>query len=333
MDVIYGKNNLNNNMLIQINNLFCMNYTNYHYTNLINFEGIQKLIMDETFDCVCICDNNVVIGFAGYYDETNSNSFIKLYKLAHLLVDNNSRGRGLGTILEDNRLMMVNCIPGEKVIYASCVENPRNSIHMKLNRGFKINGFKYCYRNVFMKRDNSLILVNSDAIISKKQVIVNVSNYLTRRILKNGNDNIIFTCSNNNNVEILDSGKEKCNRRLNDVVKNYVASISFDEVLGRNISRIESFTTATSDTINKILPDITKAKYNSVIVKPSISGFDKLDNYLLENNFYPISYIPYINNYYGELEYQYLPYGINEILDDVEVSDKGKGFIRNLYSD
>lgn len=333
MDVIYGKNNLNENMLIQINNLFAMNYTNYHYTNFINLEETQKLIRDETFDCVCICDNNVVIGFAGYYDETNNNSSIKLYKLAHLLVDNKCRGRGLGSLLEDNRLMMVNSIAGEKVIYASCVENPRNSIYMKLNRGFRINGFKYCYRNAYMKRDNSLILVNSDAIIRKKQVIVNTSNYLTRRILKSGNADILFTCSNNEKVEQLNSGEDKCNCRLNDIAKNYVASISFDEVLGRSISRIESFAMSSDDTINEILPDITKVKYNSIIVNPSISGFDKLDNHLLKNSFYPVSYIPYINNYYGELEYQYLPYGMNEILEDVEVSDKGKEFIRKLYDD
>ena len=309
MDVIYGKNNLEETMLNQINDLFLMNYKNYHYTKLTNIEGIYKLLSDEAFNCVCICEESRVIGFAGFYEETRDSSSVKLYKLAHLLVDTNNRGRGLGTLLEDNRFLMVNKLEGNKVIYASCVENPRNSIYMKLNRGFFVNGFKYHYRNADMKRSNSLILVKSVVVADAKSVaisVVNPINPMTRRLIAKGNPNVEFISDNNT-----------ANNQLETIRVEAVGLSVRDTV----ISRI--------DTLG-IIPDVGAEDYASVIVSPNINGFSRLDTYLIQNKFYPVAYIPYINDYYGELEYQYLPEGVNKILEDEAVSDEGKQFVSEI---
>lgn len=342
MDVIYGKNALEDTMLDQINDLFLMNYKNYHYTKLTNIEGIHKLLSDEAFNCVCICEESRVIGFAGFYEKTRDSSPVKLYKLAHLLVDTNNRGRGLGTLLEDNRFLMVNKLEGNKVIYASCVENPRNSICMKLNRGFFVNGFKYHYRNADMKRGNSLILVNSVAVINAKSVAISMVNPMTTRIIAKGNPNVEFIGDNNTaynqlgTISSYNCDLVACQEIGNNGVQ-YKTTVINDKSLGRTISRIEESVGLSGrdnviprmDTLG-IIPNAGVEDYYSVIVSPNINGFSMLDTYLIQNKFYPVSYIPYINDYFGELEYLYLPEGVNKILKDEAVSDEGKRFVSEI---
>ena len=117
MEIIYGKNNLQETMYNKINRLFLMNYHNYHYTKLTCIDGIHALFSDPSFDCVCISEGSNILGFAGFYEETEGSSCVRLFKLAHLLVDANSRGRGLGTLLEDNRFLMVKKMKGEKICH------------------------------------------------------------------------------------------------------------------------------------------------------------------------------------------------------------------------
>lgn len=343
MDVIYGKNNLKETMLKQINDLFLMNYKDYHYTKLTNIVGIHKLLSDEAFNCICICEESKVIGFAGFYEETRNSSSVKLFKLAHLLVDSNNRGRGLGTLLEDNRFLMVNNLKGNKVLYASCVENPRNSIYMKLNRGFFVNGFKYHYRNADMKRGNSIILVKSDTVTDAKRVVINIENpisTMTRKLMTRANPNIEFVSDNNitsNQLDTASSNKGLVDCRENgNVGFQYKTSVVNDKFLGRIISRVEAMDLSLSDLAISwtdtfgIIPNVGAENYASVIVCPNIGGFSRLDNYLIQNKFYPVAYIPYINDYYGELEYQYLPEGVNKILEDEMVSGEGKQFVSEI---
>lgn len=343
MDIIYGKNNLEEAMLRQINDLFLMNYKNYHYTKLTNIEGIHRLLSDETFNCLCICQESRVIGFAGFYEATRDSSSVKLYKLAHLLVDANNRGRGLGTLIEDRRLFMVNKLQGSKVIYASCVENPRNSIYMKLNRGFFVNGFKYRYRNTDMKRGNSLILVNSDAVPNAKRVdinVVNPINPMTRRLIAKGNPNVKLVNNNyaySNRLDTTSFSKDVTNfQEIRNIWGQYKTSVTNDKSLGRSKIRVEAVDLSVRNTIIPetdildLIPDIGSEDYASVIVSPNVDEFSRLDNYLIQNKFYPVAYIPYINDYYGELEYQYLSEGVNKILEDESVSDEGKQFISEI---
>lgn len=325
MKILYDKNKFQIDIIKQINDLFIFNYMSYHYKNLTSLEGIQNLLEDDTFNCVCICEDEKVVGFAGYYEQSEIVCPIRVFKLAHLLVDINSRGKGLGTILEDSRLQMINHLHGEKVIYASCVENPKNSIYMKLNRGFRINGFRYHYRNTNNTKENALVLVNTDAIINKRVITVNVNNYITREILRRGNPDIIFSVNQGDlsNKEIVNV-EAQCNMSRDT---NYNICFFNDEQVGRIIGRIYCNQASTK---NISLPSTFKHHYISILVSPSIRGFDVVDSYLLKNGFYPICYIPYINDYYGELEYQYLPYGVREILSDISVSGEGQTFIREI---
>lgn len=318
MEILYGKKKIQDNMIKQINDLFVMNYKKYHYINLTNFEGIQNLIAQKAFDCICICENKKVVGFAAFYEYNYKGYPVSSYKLAHLLVDCNCRGKGLGSILEDGRLSMINKRSKNKVVYASCVEQPKNSMFMKLDRGFRISGFKYHYRNVNNKRENALILVNIASVYDKCKISVNTNSDLTRRIIQESNPDTIF--SNDIHSNIINF--------TNNV--KYSIDIVNDKYLGRIVGRIYTNRKSTEDLLTLSFPDERTNNYMSIVVNPAIEGFAKIDRYLQSKNYYPISYIPYINDNSGELEYQYLPYGIEYILNDSNVSSEGKKFIQKV---
>lgn len=340
MEIIYGKNNLQETMYNKINRLFLMNYHNYHYTKLTCIDGIQSLLLDPSFDCVCICEGSDILGFAGFYEETEDSSCIRVFKLAHLLVDANSRGRGLGTLLEDNRFLMVKKMKGEKIIYASCVENPRNSIYMKLNRGFSICGFKYHYRSSDVKRGNSLMLVNSEGV-NNKEVSISMTipiSRMTQKVIAKGNHNMAFINSDSCGNQLSKNEYRTVCEITGSARVQYKAQITNDKSLGRYISRIKAVSILDKEIAQQeetfgIQSDDVRDGYASVVVNPGIEGFSMLDNCLIQNRFYPVTYIPYINDYYGEVEYQYLPGGIKTILDDEEVSEEGKQFLREIMQD
>lgn len=177
-------------------------------------------------------------------------------------------------------------------------------------------------------KENALVLVNTDAIINKKIITVNVNNYITREILRRGNPDIIFSVNKVNQEDLSNLGivndEAQCNMSR-DI--NYNICFLYDEQVERIIGHIYCNQASTK---NISLPSTLKHHYISILVSPSIRGFDVIDSYLLKNGFYPICYIPYINDYYGELEYQYLPYGIREILSDIKVSGEGQTFIHEI---
>lgn len=313
MEVLCGRQNVQNDMMEQINNLFLMNYKKYHYTCLTNFDGIQQLLAQKTFECVCACENKRVIGFAAFYECKHKNYPVNSYKLAHLLVDCNCRGKGIGSVLEDSRLLMISKRYGKKVIYASCVEQPKNSIYMKLNRGFRISGFKYHYRIIDTQKENALILVNTALACDDQLLSVTTGNELTKRIIQESNPNVVFSNDThiNNNIK-------------------YSIDISNDKNIGRMIGHIYTNHKSKEDLSTLPFPNRYMGNYIGIVVNPSIEGFFNIDNFLQSKKYYPISYVPYLNDKFGELEYQYLPHGIEKVLDDRNVSCEGKDFIKKL---
>lgn len=309
MESLYGKRNLNDWMLKQINELFRMNYQCYHYEQLTSFEGIKKLIDDKEFDCVYAVDEGRIVGFAGFYLRTIESDLVQECLLAHLLVDKSYRGRGLGTMLEECRLNILNQERVERVIYASCVERPKNSIYMKLNRQFFINGFRYEYRNVAQRKENAVILINTASVNKSQMISVSGISEMTKKLLKRGNPNILFS----SDIEV-----ESCYRIL----------INKDEKIGRIVGRIVSDELSFHRISEIVLPKNFDNEYISIYVRPSIKGYGNIDRFLISQRFYPICYIPYIKDYYGVVEYQFLPDGIEGVLRDDNVSYEGKEFLK-----
>lgn len=311
METLFGKSNVKDWMLSQINELYKMNYQCYHYEKLTSYDGIKKLLCDKEFDCVCIVDEDKIVGYAGFYTRGVGNDLVQECLLAHLLVDNSYRGRGLGTMLEENRLHILKQDGIEKVIYSSCVENPKNSIYMKLNRQFFVNGFRYKYRNVAQKKENAVILVNTVSVTKSKTISISVTSNMTKKLLKRGNPNILFT------TDIEDESL-------------YRIIINKDEKLGRTIGRIISDELYVDRISDIKMPTALNNEYISIYVRPSIEGFGNIDRFLICQNFYPICYIPYIKDYYGIVEYQFLPEGIDAALQDDNVSGEGKELLQML---
>lgn len=312
LKTLLGKDKLDDKMIEQVNELFLSNYEKYHYNNLINYNGLRKLLSDTTFDCVLLVEEDKVCGFAGFYLKSKENDTIQQYLLAHLLVDVASRGKGYGKLLEDSRLDIIENIKREKVIYASCVEKPMNSINMKLGRGFFISGFRYRYRKGGGQRENSLVLTK---VKKEKNIICRISTQsdMTKRILKVGNDSIEF--GDKYNDKSLDCYNMVVNRDNNS--DRTVCEIDYNKE---------------GNLLSKLISENNKSSkgYTSIYVRPSIVGFCKVDEYLIQHNFYPICYLPYVYDYYGVLEYQYLPDGIDKVILDKNVSSEGKNFLKYI---
>lgn len=310
MKVICGKSNIEKWMLPQISKLFALNYKKYHYAKLTSVQGVELLLNSEEFDFVCIEEKREIVGFAGFYIKKGSKNFVEECLLAHLLVDSKYRGRGLGTILEDARMKMLTLDSKEKVIYVSCVEKPSNSVHMKLERGFHVTGFRSHYREKNGKRENAIVLVNTSYVKQRDKLSLCVDNEITKNVLKIGGGNIVFT---------------EYSKRTEYY---YLLKFEYLEDLGRMIGRFEN-DKENGKKLNDIeIPSVNKP-YLSIYVNVLINDFRRVDDFLIRNNFYPICYIPYVEDYYGILEYQFLPNGVGMLLSD-EISNEGKKFIQCL---
>lgn len=305
---LLNKNSISIDMCEQIADLYKQNYKHYHYRFLCNSKCIKNLMDDAKFDFVTILKGDNIIGFAGFYFLFNVKSKINEIKLSHLLVDSSYRGRGFGSSLENYRLEAIDKIKGDRIIYASCVEKPYNSISMKINRGFVVSGYRYNYRPVGDKRESSVILTKTN--IKNKKIHIASPSKITRKILQKGNSNITFI----NNQ---------------DASTNYVFTINTNSSLGRRICTLVPST----EKLNyqaQIHHLNYRDKYTAIHVSPFMEGFPSVDDFLIKNRYLPISYIPSIENESGILEYQYIPNGIQGILCEKDISPAGRELLESL---
>lgn len=314
MKVFMNKKLINEKIIRQIAALFCENYESYHYENLCTYGGVLELISNKYFNCVYIMDGNNLCGFAGYYLRQQYNN-VKEFTLAHLLVDRIYRGNGYGSILENSRLKVIQQISDNKVIWASCVEKPYNSIQMKADRGFYVGGIRYNYRPRQGLRDNAVVMINASGL--NHEICIEPLHAATDKLIRLGNPNM---------------------KRKQDALccKNYSVRIENEDKLGRTLIYISPYSKQEQQLkgLNEFyLKEIAKKtdKYIGVRINPSISGFGHIDDLLVKNNFMPTSYVPYVENGYGMLEYQFLQNGIETILNDKKISEDARKFIEYLY--
>ena len=310
MEIFYEKKHIRRYMIGQIIELFAANYGKYHYERLRTYDGMVSLIRNTQFDCVFIIEEGKVCGFAGYYVKTELYYGIKEILLPHLLIDINSRGKGYGNLLEDIRLKMIQKLGGDKLIYASCVEKPYNSVKMKQHRGFFTGGFRYHYRHGKYTRENAVIMIYTGNL--QQEIFIETSHVFTERLLKIGNSKVKFKeCESDDRKHLIEiEENEQLGRRICHVL-NLSEGIVLDE---KCLNKVKS-----------------EEDYVGVYVCPSIDGFKHIDNLLVSNSFFPLSYIPYLKGGYGILEYQYLPDGILGLLKDEEISQAGRELIKYLY--
>lgn len=290
--------------------LFINNYKNYHYDNLIQEEGISNLLNQDKFKGIVISAkaDNKVIGFAGYYMENNESKIV--FKLAHLLVEKEYRGLGIGSILEEKRLERIKNYNISTIIYASCVENPPYSILLKKNRGFIICGVRVGYRpGECAYRDNSIIM-------ALKIQEDNYINDLLEYPLKNTRTLI---CNSTKAVKFI-SGNSECNYYYKYVKKK-------DQILSR--CEYDIHYDEDGEDIDEIIKRIVSELYEYVSVKfsPKIKGFKYLDDKLQKNNILPMIYLPNSNDL-GSLEYQFFK---NKKILDIILCDEGMDFLKKVY--
>ena len=308
-----GKSALKEPHIQQIVELFSQNYEKYHYNNLLNVNETNELLNSEDFNCVYILSDDKLVGFAGIYLKSEKKATVKEYLLAHLLVDKNERGKGLGNVLEDLRLKMIAQDHEDKIIFASCVEKPMYSMKIKSARNFVVNGFRYKYRNKNDNFENSVVMINSDHIAKKEALIVPDAASVTKKLIQNGNPYVRFK-KNNRFIQHKYGIKKVCtfsNRNTYALSSDEESSLDIKEAL----NQIE------------LSPD----RYISVKFPLSINGFSEVDKSLLEAGFLPLCYIPYAKEYYGLIEYQYLPNGIDNIITDDSISIEGKKFLKKIF--
>ena len=318
MKVILDKAELSAENIKQIADLFCGNYINYHYEKLCNSKGIMNLIGSKEFNCVCIVDGNKVCGFAGYYIlATNCEAFT--YSLAHLLVDINYRGKGYGSFLEDLRLNVIKKKRHSNVIYASCVEIPFNSIQMKLDRGFKLSGFRYQYRPNDKQRGNSVVMV--DNVNFSKKVNIEFLTASTKKLI-----NLVAPDINCVKMKECEDGD------LNACVIRNEKEIRTGREIFYVYSERQCCDFRKRISVDKMISDIVKSKmpYKGIRIDASIKGLAMIDELLIQNDFFPLAYIPHFPNGLGLIEYQYLPHGVDYIIQDDNVSEIAKDFVNCL---
>ena len=292
--------------ITKIIGLFKKNYGNYHYQCFSSKEKFIEKMKNDSLHFVYLVDDDKVVGFAGYYLRNNEKTSQKEIFLAHLLVDNDYRGQGLGTILENKRLNIVENIPSVDIIWASCVENPMKSVQMKLNRGFEIYGFRYNYRPNNSVNKNALVLVKK---LNKNLKYENAITQLTR-----------LSCVSN----------EKTQSNL-----NYYMKIEENKALLRTVCKISLFCEEGYIPVNS--ENLEKLKqmegYISIHVSPFINGFDLLDSFIEKRHFYRLAYIPDSNTCNGLIEYEYLRNGIDVVFQDKNVSIEAKSFLTPIYKE
>ena len=312
MEIIGGKRYINMELIDQIVNLFKCNYNQYHYEAFQSKGGIINLFSDRQFECLILYEQGKVLGFAGYYIKNYFSSNILEILLAHLLVDENYRGKGYGSLLEKYRLELIEKIKKPKVIYASCVENPRNSIQSKIKRNFYMGGFRYQYRPGKFERTNSVVMIYTGGL--HKKICIECPSNLTQKVMKIGNPEIYFKDAIwNNSYTIKKINEQKLGRIVCHIFSN-----------DRKGEKIDDY-------FLKILEQ-NKEKYIAVYLSPAIQGFKYIDKILINNSFYPLSYIPYIGDGAGIIEYQYVEMGIKGILKDHKISNFAKEYLDNLIN-
>lgn len=310
---IYEKKDMDELAVKQINHLFIEGYTNYHYKKLLTVKGFSELLENPYFDCIYIKSEEDVIGFAGYYLYPDEEPVRVM--LSHLLLNSSFRGNGLGKVLENERLNKVNeKVTGAKVVYASCVEKPIYSVEMKLNHGFTPSGFRWRYRRGDAGRDNAVIMVSKECSKVYDNVQIAPVSAYTKNLIRLINVNIQFR------------------QELDSEVYTYKYTKEYFNQADRVIFRLQL--SEDGKKMEEIIKEAQQEEqyYVSFHIIPSIMGMSNIDECLIRNRFFPLAYLPNVYHGYGELEYQLLKNGYDELLEDDTVSIYGKKLISCIFS-
>lgn len=265
--------------------LFKENYGSYHYPAFSHEKTLKNLLSHNLKGWVG--QENKVIAFAGLYDIQKDN--YHLIKLAHLLVDKEYQGHHIGSKLENQRKEYYSGFQHSLVI-ASCVDEPCQSVQLKLKHGFSCLGIKTHYRSSNLVGDNSIILGKYTGLL-ERCIQIEIPSFNTQTF-------IIQIC-NRNNFEYI----------FREPIKN-IHKLKFEYEIDFLNNRIIGFVSQTNKGL--LLDDLIKLfdsynfRYISIKINTRITGFSQIDIFLCNNGYTPITYIPHYTKDVDLLEYQKL---------------------------
>ena len=266
--------------------LFKENYGLYHYNAFSDEKLLQELFYNNLIGWIGR-ENDKIIAFSGLYDIVQDD--YHLIKLAHLLVDKNYRGYHIGSRLEEARNDYYSKIQHSLVV-ASCVDEPLQSIQLKLKHGFSCLGIKTNYRSSNLVGKNGVIFGKYNGILHR-EVHFEPPTLVTQNFIEQ-------ICENNN----FEYKFDKLNAQMCDVKFEY----EIDPLNSRIVAYISS--TKKGILLSELIKlfNVYNMRYMSIRINTRIKGFEKIDNLLHSNGYTPVMYIPYYSKQVDLLEYQRL---------------------------
>ncbi|KPA16009.1 anti-sigma regulatory factor [Candidatus Magnetomorum sp. HK-1] len=123
--------------------LFKRNYQRYTYGEFMNAKELQSILSSNKYVSFIAEHKDVIVGHSGISIRDNDAKF------SNLLVDNEFRGRNIGSFLENARMNFVKGLGGINVVYSSCVSDDNKSQILKSNRNFFPVSVRLAYRKSF----------------------------------------------------------------------------------------------------------------------------------------------------------------------------------------
>lgn len=284
--------------------LFNKNYKNGYYN--INFqseEKLRQLLSNKNFIGLTVRDGKEIIGFSGIYISVESN-INKIY-LAHFLVDEAYRYKGVGKALDQRKMNICESIPGKSVIYGILGLSSMASLEVKKSGGYSLWGVRLFYGEWEPNQDEDGHLAVVGKLIGCGDTVHEFPNLneATRKLIKSSDIKCIFG-------------------NINSALKKYVVQYPNNIEFGQYACTIKR-----SDDLNKeggpefqaVIDHVVKNKeypYIALRINTKLLTEDN-EKMLYRNGFYPTSFLPFFDNGEDLLEYQYILKSRSDRLSDL----------------
>ena len=276
----------------EIVNLFQTNHKDGYYNQTFFSENkmcYQLNDINKFCGLVAILPGDKVVGFYGLYFQKYAE--MSQNYLANFLVDASYRRYGIGKLLEQYVVEKCNELPGKKVMYTIIHdEKSVDSISLKRSIGFDIWGSRLFFG---LKEPGNIgyghmVLMGATSGFPNNLLSIENVSKVTKDLI---NQN---TSAKRNYIEV--SKKEfYCN-------VEYFENLEHGQIFC-NLSYKKS-----GKDLNEIIKKMksTHYPYISIRIDAQSHGLHYADHKLIDNDFYPVAFLPYY--FYGHdiIEYQYL---------------------------
>lgn len=278
---------------VAIIELFNKNYKNgYYNSNFKSEEKLCNLISKENFIGLTVKLEKEIIGFSGIYICVESN-INKIY-LAHFLVDENHRYKGIGKIIDRRKEAICEAIYGKSIVYSILGLSSLASLEVKKTSGYSLWGVRLFYGEWEPNQDN----VGHLAVVGK--------------LIRCGDKVHEFPNLNEGTQKLIKSSGIKCIfKNINRTLKKYVVRYPDDIEFGQyacTIKRIDDLNKEGEVDLQTVIDYVLKNKeYPYIALRINTQLLTaKNEEVLYRNGFYPTSFLAFFDNGEDMLEYQYI---------------------------